>query len=118
MRKKFPQDSSISADNLTVVLMLNGEPMLYLGPLETRQRLQQLASSRPKTTTAISAYAKEVRGTTVYMTQEEEAATVNLPPNGVERRINPDRRAKSDDPFLESRAGKDRRKSRRINISI
>jgi hypothetical protein len=119
MRKKFIQESSISADNLTVVLMLNGEPMLYLGPLETRQRLQQLASSRPKTTTAITAYAKEVRGSTVYVTHEgEEGVTVNSSPSGVERRVNPDRRAKGDDPFLESRAGKDRRKSRRINISI
>ncbi len=121
MRKKFTQESSISADNLTVVLMLNGEPMLYLGPLETRQRLQQLASSRPKTTTAISAYAKEVRGSTVYVTHEEDQTLdTDLPPNGIERRSNPDRRAKSDNPFLETRAGKDRRKVRRpsINISI
>lgn len=118
MYKKFIQERSISADNLTVVLMLNGEPMLYLGPLETRQRLQQLASSRPKTTTAITAYAKDSKGSTVYVPLEEDDVTTELPSYNVERRVNPDRRANSDDPFLESRAGKDRRKSRRINISI
>jgi len=116
MRKKFIQESSISADNLTVVLMLNGEPMLYLGPLETRQRLQQLASSRPKATTAITAYAKENKGSTVFVEMEDDMT--ELPSYEVERRVSPDRRAKSDDPFLESRAGKDRRKTRRINISI
>jgi hypothetical protein len=118
MRKKFIQESSISADNLTVVLMLNGEPMLYLGPLETRQRLQQLASSRPQMTTAITAYAKNTKGSTIYGPLEEDDVTVDLPSYNVDRRVSPDRRAKSDDPFLESRAGKDRRKTRRINISI
>lgn len=122
MRKKYPQDSSISADNLTVVLMLNGEPMLYLGPVETRQRLQQAATSRPKTTTAISAYARENTGTTVFIPlQDDTEETLDLPPNGVERRVNPDRRAQSNENSLvDTRAGKDRRKTRRpsINISI
>jgi hypothetical protein len=120
MRKKFTQERDLSADNLTMVLMLNGEPMLYLGPLETRQRLQQVASSRPQTTTAITAYAKEVKGTTVYISPDEDEAGFDLPPYGIERRVNPDRRGKGDDPFLETRAGRDRRKIRRpsINISI
>ncbi len=120
MRKKFTQESPLSADNLTMVLMLNGEPMLYLGPLETRQRLQQLASSRPQATTAITAYAREVKGTTVFVSPDEDESTFDLPDYGIERRVNPDRREKSDNPFLETRAGKDRRKIRRpsINISI
>jgi len=121
MRKKFTKVRSVSADNLTVVLMLNGEPMLYLGPLETRQRLQQVASSRPKiATTAISAYAKEPRGSTITLEQEADEYLMDLPPYGIERRTNEDRRASQDDPFLETRANKDRRKKRRpsINISI
>jgi hypothetical protein len=118
MRKKFIQESPLLADNLTMVLMLNGEPMLYLGPLETRQRLQQLASSRPRTITAISPYAKELKGTTVYVSRDDDEDVYLDPPYGIERRVNPDRRAKSDDPFLETRAGKDRRKARRPSISI
>jgi hypothetical protein len=121
MRKKFTQDKLDSADNLTMLLMLNGEPMLYLGPIETRQRLQELASSRPKATTAITAYAKEVRGSTVFVTHEQdsEEAVLELPPNGVERRVSPDRRAKKDTSLVDTRASKDRRKSyRAIHISI
>lgn len=122
MRKKFTQERPFAADNLTVVLMLNGEPMLYLGPLETRQRLQQLATSRPKTTTAIDAYAKDAKGTTIFVPLEEEREqALDLPPHGVERRVNPDRRASEGDTSLvDTRAGKDRRKARRpsINISI
>lgn len=120
MRKKIIQDTPLSADNLTVVLMLNGEPMLYLGPVETRQRLQQIASSRPRSTTAIDAYAKDTKGTTIFLPLEEEREeALDFPPQGVERRINPDRRAKSEGGLVDTRAGKDRRKARRsINISI
>ena len=119
MRKKTIQDTSISADNLTVVLMLNGEPMLYLGPLETRQRLQQVASSRPKSTTAINAYAKDIKGTTIFLPLEQESEeSLDFPPQGVERRV-ADRRGKSEGGLVDTRAGKDRRKARRsINISI
>lgn len=87
--------------------------MVYLGPIQPRP-VSVKVPSRPSATTAVSAYANENQ-------QQQRSAGLDLigPPGGVERRKQ-DRRNKSGQPMLETRAGRDRRKAPQttINISI
>lgn len=89
--------------------------MVYLGSVPPRPESVK-APSRPTATTAVSAYA--------YQQQKNEPSAGHDAPTslpvGVERRKQPDRRNKSGAPMLETRAGKDRRKSLQpsINVSI
>ena len=87
--------------------------MVYLGPIQPRPQSVK-APSRPATTTAASPYANEHQ-------KDERSAGLDAigPPGGVERRKQKhDRRNKTGSPILETRAGKDRRKSRQPSISI
>lgn len=88
--------------------------MVYLGPITPRPQSVK-SPSRPSSVTSVRAYASDPHGADV------DAAPVvgSGPPAGVERRKE-DRRSKSSDPLLETRAGRDRRKSpqKPINISI
>jgi hypothetical protein len=87
--------------------------MVYLGPIQPRP-VSVKVPSRPAATTAVSAYANEQQ-------KNERSAGLGgvMPPGGVERRKKQDRRNKSAAPILETRAGKDRRKSQpSISISI
>lgn len=85
--------------------------MVYLGPIQPRP-VSVKVPSRPSATTAVSAYANEQKN--------ERSAGLDgvMPPGGVERRKKQDRRNKSAAPMLETRAGKDRRKSPQPSISI
>lgn len=88
--------------------------MVYLGPIQPRP-VSVKAPSRPTTTTAVTAYAKEQQ-------RGERAALLsplNGAPGGIERRKE-DRRNKNGQPMVETRAGRDRRKAPQttINISI
>jgi hypothetical protein len=87
--------------------------MVYLGPIQPRP-VSVKVPSRPSATTAVSAYANENQ-------QQQRSAGLDLigPPGGVERRKQ-DRRNKSGQPMLETRAGRDRRQAPQttINISI
>jgi len=85
--------------------------MVYLGPIQPRP-ISVKAPSRPAATTAVSAYANEHQ-------KDDHSAGLDAigPPNGVERRKQ-DRRNKSGAAMLETRAGKDRRKSPQPSISI
>ena len=86
--------------------------MVYLGPIQPRPASVKVPS-RPAAITAVSAYADE---------QQKNARSAGLdggmPPGGVERRKKQDRRHKSAAPMVETRAGKDRRKSPQPSISI
>lgn len=86
--------------------------MVYLGPIQPRP-VSVKAPSRPAATTAVSAYANE---------HQKDERSIGLdaigPPGGIERRKQQDRRNKSGAPMLETRAGKDRRKSPQPSISI
>lgn len=87
--------------------------MVYLGPIQPRP-VSVKAPSRPTATTAVSAYANE---------QQKGDRSSGLdaigPPRGVERRRQQqDRRSKSAAAMLETRAGKDRRKSPQRSISV
>jgi hypothetical protein len=87
--------------------------MVYLGPIQPRP-VSVKAPSRPAATTAVSAYANEHQ-------KDERSAGLDAigPPGGVERRKQQrDRRNKSATAMLETRAGKDRRKSPQPSISI
>jgi hypothetical protein len=88
--------------------------MVYLGPITPRPQPVK-APARPTSTTPVQAYASDARGANVNAAPVVGAT----PPNGVERRKE-DRRSKSSDPMLETRAGRDRRKAKQapINISI
>jgi|GEM_PF-554345 len=85
--------------------------MVYLGPIQPRP-LSVKAPSRPSATTAVSAYADEHQ-------KDDRSAGLDAigPPKGVERRKQ-DRRNKPGASILETRAGKDRRKSPQPSISI
>jgi hypothetical protein len=86
--------------------------MVYLGPIQPRP-VSIRAPSRPAATTAVSAYANEQK-------KGEGSAALDAigPPEGVERRKQKDRRNRSGAPLLETRAGKDRRKSPQPSISV
>lgn len=89
--------------------------MVYLGPITPRPQPVK-TPVRPTRVTSVQAYASDAHGADVDAAQAVAAA----PPNGVERRKE-DRRSKSTDPMLETRAGRDRRKAKQappINISI
>ncbi len=101
------------ADKLTIDLQIQVQHMVYLGPIIPR--LQTVKSPvRPSNVTAVNAYASDQHGADT----DAAPAVAATPPGGVERRRQ-DRRHKSSDPMLETRAG-DRRKARHapINISI
>ena len=85
--------------------------MVYLGPIQPRP-ISVKAPSRPAATTAVSAYANEHQ-------KDDHSAGIDAigPPGGIERRKQ-DRRNKSGAAMLETRAGKDRRKSPQPSISI
>lgn len=85
--------------------------MVYLGPIQPRPASVK-APSRPASTTAVTAYANEHQ-------KDDHSAGLDAvgPPGGVERRKQ-DRRSKSGAAMLETRAGKDRRKSPQPSISI
>ncbi len=87
--------------------------MVYLGPIQPRP-VSVKVPSRPAATTAISAYANE---------QQKDDRSAGLDaigaPDGVERRKQKrDRRHKAGAAILETRAGRDRRKSRQPSISV
>jgi hypothetical protein len=85
--------------------------MVYLGPIQPRPNPVK-APSRPSSTTAVTAYANE------HQKDDHSAGLEAIgPPGGVERRKQ-DRRNKSGAAMLETRAGKDRRKSPQPSISI
>ncbi len=87
--------------------------MVYLGPIQPRPVSVKMPS-RPTATTAVNPYANE---------HQKDGPSAGLdalgPPGGIERRKQ-DRRNKSRDHLVETRAGKDRRRSPQpsINISI
>jgi hypothetical protein len=85
--------------------------MVYLGPIQPRP-VSVKAPSRPAATTAVSAYANEHQ-------KDDRSAGLDAigPPGGVERRKQ-DRRNRSGASMLETRAGKDRRKSPQPSISV
>lgn len=89
--------------------------MVYLGPIIPRPQSVK-APARPTRITPVQAYASNAHGADVDAAAPVVGAT---PPNGIERRKE-DRRSKSSDPMLETRAGRDRRKASQapINISI
>ena len=87
--------------------------MVYLGPIMPRPQPVK-SPARPSSVTPVYAYASEQHGADV----DAAPAIGATLPGGVERRKQ-DRRNKSSDPMLETRAG-DRRRTRHapINISI
>ena len=89
--------------------------MVYLGPIIPRPQPVK-TPVRPTRITPVQAYASDAHGADV----DAAPVTGATPPNGVERRRKEDRRNKSSDPMVETRAGRDRRKGRQppINISI
>lgn len=87
--------------------------MVYLGPIQPRP-LSVKAPSRPSATTAVSAYANDHQ-------KDDRSAGLDAigPPSGIERRKQQqDRRNKAGSSIIETRAGKDRRKSPQPSISI
>ncbi|WP_039913192.1 hypothetical protein [Cellvibrio mixtus] len=88
--------------------------MVYLGPITPRPQPVK-NPARPTSITPVRAYASDQHGIDV-----DAAPAIGVgPPGGVERRKQ-DRRSKSGEHLVETRAGKDRRKSPKpsINISI
>jgi hypothetical protein len=89
--------------------------MVYLGPIEMRHLRVKNPASRLAPAGAVSAYAKEAQEMVIGNATEERVYA----PNGVERRKSrQDRRNDPRDPMLETRAGRDRRKAKSINVSI
>lgn len=88
--------------------------MVYLGPITPRPQPVK-SEVRPSRITPVRAYASDQHGASVDAAPIVEGG----PPGGRERRKE-DRRNKSSDPMVETRAGRDRRKARQapINISI
>ncbi len=86
--------------------------MVYLGPVTPRPQSVK-APSRPSNTTAVRAYASDQQGATV----NSAPALAVGPPNGIERRKQ-DRRNKSGEHMVETRTGKDRRRSPKTDINI
>ncbi|HSC67756.1 MAG TPA: hypothetical protein VLC79_08705 [Cellvibrio sp.] len=85
--------------------------MVYLGPITPRPQPVK-SPVRPSSVTQVQAYASDQHGADV---DAAPAVAVN-PPGGVERRKQ-ERRSKSTDTMLETRAG-DRRKARHVPINI
>ena len=85
--------------------------MVYLGPIQPRPTSVKVPS-RPAATTAVSPYANEHQ-------QQERSAGLDLigPPGGIERRKK-DRRSSSGQPLLETRVGRDRRKTPQPTINV
>lgn len=85
--------------------------MVYLGPIQPRPEPVKVPS-RPAATTAVSAYASEHQ-------HLERSAGLDLigPPGGIERRKK-DRRSNPAQPLLETRVGRDRRKTPQPTINI
>lgn len=89
--------------------------MVYLGPIIPRPQPVN-TPVRPTRITPVQAYASDAHGADV-----DAAPAVSIGPPGGKERRKEDRRSKSTDPMLETRAGRDRRKARQappINISI
>jgi len=89
--------------------------MVYLGPIIPRPQPVK-TPIRPTRITAVTAYASDAHGADV-----DAAPVVSAGPPGGRERRREDRRNKSSDPMLETRAGRDRRKAKQappINISI
>lgn len=88
--------------------------MVYLGPIIPRPQPVK-TPIRPTRITPVQAYASDAHSAGV----DAAPAVGATPPNGIERRKE-ERRSKSSDPMLETRAGRDRRKAKQapINISI
>lgn len=86
--------------------------MVYLGPINPRpERVKTLL--RPPNVTAVRAYASEAQGASVDAAPNMGVAA----PGGIERRKQ-DRRNKTDQTILETRAGRDRRKAPQPKIDI
>jgi hypothetical protein len=86
--------------------------MVYLGPINRRPESLK-TPLRPSRVTAVRAYASEAQGAGVDAAPIESGGG----PDGVERRKQ-DRRSKSGDHLVETRAGRDRRKSSRLSVNI
>lgn len=87
--------------------------MVYLGPIELRHTRVKTHSYRQQPPTAINPYGKG-RDLPIHTETDE----IMEAPGGIERRRQ-DRRGQGEDPLLETRTGRDRRKSKvTINISI
>jgi len=92
---------------------MSGDSMVYLGPIELRHTRVKTHSYRQQPPTAINPYAKG-RDLPIH-TETDEIAEA---PDGIERRKQ-ERRSQGDNPLLETRTGRDRRRSKvAINISI
>ncbi|WP_049629136.1 hypothetical protein [Cellvibrio sp. pealriver] len=86
--------------------------MVYLGPINPRPQSVK-TPLRPSSVTAVRAYASDAHGAGV-----DAAPVVGVgPPGGVERRKQ-DRRSKSGEHLVETRAGKDRRKASQASVNI
>lgn len=86
--------------------------MVYLGPITPRPEPVN-TSGRPSKVTAVRAYASEPHNANVTATSGVSVG----PPGGVERRKK-DRRTKSGEHLIETRDGKDRRKSAHVSVNI
>ncbi len=89
-----------------------GAIMVYIGPVSPRPQSLK-APSRPSSTTAVRAYASDQHGASVDSAQELAVG----PPGGIERRKQ-DRRNKPGEHMVETRTGKDRRRSSKTDINI
>lgn len=86
--------------------------MVYLGPIVPRPQPVK-SPVRPSSITPVTPYASDAHGAGVDAAEVVGATA----PAGVERRKE-NRRSKSSDPLLETRAGRDRRKARHVPINI
>lgn len=86
--------------------------MVYLGPISPRPQPVN-TSSRPSRVTGVQAYASDQHSLNVDAAPEVSAG----PPDGIERRKQ-DRRNKNGEHMVETRTGRDRRKSPRTDINI
>jgi len=115
IRRQITQENKIIADKLTNSFESNvsGDSMVYLGPIELRHTRVKTNPYRQQPTTAVSAYGK---GRDLPINSETDQ--IIEAPGGIERRRQ-ERRGQGDNPLLETRTGRDRRKSKTsINISI
>ena len=85
--------------------------MVYLGPIEMRHLKVKSPALRLAPVKAVSAYAKEQSGIPIAGTGAEASLAGD-------RRKQRDRRHKAQDAMLETRAGRDRRRAKSINISV
>ena len=86
--------------------------MVYLGPIAPRPQSIN-TPSRPSKITGVQAYASDQHNLNVDAAPSVSAG----PPGGIERRKQ-DRRNKSGEHLVETRTGRDRRKSPRTDINI